>query len=105
MPRWRRSKDEHRRVERDAGKRAVDHRARDARGRGLARHRADESVEITAAGRRADGYGEGERHQESREGACDHAGPHCCKERFGADNGMQGAQAEDNALAQESKKE
>jgi hypothetical protein len=40
---------EHRRIERDAGKRAVDHTARDALALRVARHGGEEAVEIAAA--------------------------------------------------------
>ena len=46
---------EHRRIERDAGKRAVDHTSRDALALRIARHGTEEAVEVAAAWRRAAG--------------------------------------------------
>ena len=64
---------EHRRIERDAGKRAVDHGARDAGALRVARYAGEEAVEIAAAwrrrGRRGEAQGEEKSHQPLREQA------------------------------------
>src|ERR1700730_18288693 len=44
---------QHRRIKRDAGKRAVDHTTRDTLALGVARHGGEEAVEVAAAARRA----------------------------------------------------
>src|SRR5262249_15456411 len=64
----------HRAIERDAGERAVDHVARDAGGRGFARHGGQERVEIATALRRSGRRCE----QQTPENDGDRSKPHAC---------------------------